>query len=76
MVRVYNLICKHLFGKQGFIVVVWAEKDLEDRSVQLPPAKLHGEPISHLLPLRTEQAGEWQDYIFLEWPNGFSYIPC
>lgn len=34
------------------------------------------EPITHLLPSWTEQAGEWQGYIFLEWPNGFSYISC
>lgn len=26
MVRVYSLICKHLFGKKSFVMVVWAEK--------------------------------------------------
>lgn len=76
VVRVYSIICKHLFGKKGFMVVVWADKGFEDRAVQLPHAELHGEPISHLLPFQTEQAGEWQDYIFLEWPNGFSSISC
>jgi len=57
-------------------MVAGADKILKDRALQLRRAVLHAECTSHLLLLQTEQVGEWQYHIFLEWPNGFSCISC
>lgn len=71
IVRVYSLVCKQLFGKKGFNsgCVSWQRLGGQGCAASMGS-------LSHLLPFRAQQAAEWQDHIFLEWPNGFSYISC
>lgn len=57
-------------------MVARADKSLKDRALQLHHAVLRAERTSHLLRLQTEQVGEGQCHIFLEWPNGFSCVSC